>query len=394
MKRTAQKNGNPSRPPPVRVLMMISSMRGGGSERQTLHLLRSLDRDRFEPHLFLLEATGELLNRIPNDVTLHRCEAMDRSIGMNYPGKILHRQSTALGKLLQRENIDVIYDRTFHMTMIAAKAALNTGVPRVSTIVSPPDLALPMVETKFIGLKKWRLAKAYRQAFRVIAVSQIAANSATRYYDLNPESLTVIPNPVPEIALDPTFRLPSHPPDSCSLVCVGRMTAEKGHRELIQALRMLESGKESQKIRVHLLGDGPLREELETLANRLTRHQVIFHGHRDNPCDWIAAADGLILPSIFEGMPNVVLEAMKIQTPVIATRAGGTAELQREEPTAFWADPKDAASLSIAIAEFVRHPQRRKNHCEAAKRMVDTHHGLAKTTRKIESILSEAVVSS
>ncbi len=75
---------------------------------------------------------------------------------------------------------------------------------------------------------------------------------------------------------------------------------------------------------------------------RITRDntKLEFLGTQHNPLPYVAAADALVLPSHFEGMPNVVLEAMALGTPVIATRAGGTVELEREKPTILWAQPR------------------------------------------------------
>ena len=375
----------------IRVLLMASSMRGGGSERQTLHLARSLDRERFEPHLFVSEAAGELFESVPEDVVIHEDATRGQPVGLHYPGKLLKRQSLAFEELIRNRSIDVVYDRTYHMSMIAGAAALRSGVPRVSTIVSPPHRALPMVERRFIWLKRRRLAQIYLASSQVIAVSQQAADSAVRYYGLPPERIEVIRNPVPEIEVDRDFQIPNRVPGCIRLVCVGRMTAEKGHRELLQSLMMLEQRGADVNLHVHLLGDGPLRGEIESLASRLERNQVFVHGYQARPGDWIAAADGLILPSLFEGMPNVVLEAMRLQTPVIATRAGGTIELERNKPTIFWANPGDPASLATTIEEFIANRSSHFDHADAALQMINQHHRVSKVTQQIESFLVDAV---
>ena len=154
-------------------------MRGGGSEQQTLLLLEHLDRTKFAPHLYLTHREGDLLARVPDDVVIN--EFQPSRSRLYFPGRALGDQVSHLTNMVRSEKIDVIYDRTFHMTMIAGPAARAADVPRVSTIVSPPDRALPLVERRFVGLKKRRLAKAYRDSSRVIAVSQNAADSAARY---------------------------------------------------------------------------------------------------------------------------------------------------------------------------------------------------------------------
>ncbi len=375
-----------------RVLLMASSMRGGGSERQTVSLLRHLDRERFEPHLYLTHRDGDLLTELPSDVPVHPWDDLPPSAGFYFPGRILRRQIAHLRGVIAEASIDVVYDRTFHMTLLAAPAARGLGVRRVATIVSPPEQMVPTIERRFRWLKKRRLARGYRDAAQVIAVSDLAARSARRYYRLPAGKVEVIPNPVDLARLRAVAESSPPPPrdERPTLVCVGRMTEEKGHRDLLDAIAMTESRwpESVAPMRVWLIGDGPLRGELESLRNAVPRrHEVRFLGASANPAPAIAAADALVLPSRFEGMPNVVLEAMALDTPVIATRAGGTVELQRESPTAFWAEPNRPDTLADAILHFVTSPDQAAAHAHAAKTLVMRHHDVDKTTRKIEQRL-------
>ncbi len=368
-------------------------MRGGGSEQQTLMLLKHLDRKRFQPHLYLSQRAGDLLRQVPSDVVVHSFDESESSGGFYFPGRILSQQVAHLRGVLTGAQIDVIYDRTFHMSMIAGVAAFREGVPRVSTIVSPPHRALPLVESRFVWLKRRRLAKAYQQSKHVVAVSQQAADSAEEYYGLPGGSVKVIVNPVDRESLcaaaasdKQTRQKEGHQ----ILVCVGRMTAEKGHRDLIDALARTESHwpKNVPPIQLRLIGDGPLRSDLQAKASTsITKHEIQFLGLQSNPASEIAAADALILPSHFEGMPNVVLEAMALRTPVIATRAGGTIELQRDKQTVLWAQPRDPSSLADAILQFATDPKQMTSYAEAAFDLVTQHHDVHKATRRIEDLL-------
>jgi len=366
-------------------------MRGGGSERQTLLLLKHLDRSRFEPHLYLTEAKGDLLSSVPSDVPIHSFDQHPSSAGLYYPGRRLNQQMASLRQLLDSEKIDVVYDRTFHMTLIAGKPCRELGIPRVSTIVSPPHQAVPMVERRFVRFKRARLAKAYKESRTVVAVSRTAAESAERYYGLVPASVQVVYNPVEvadvQVSPSPFKDLSSQ---KIRLLCVGRMSSEKGHADLINAMTWIElhEPRLASTLSLTLIGDGPLRESLEALAKRSVQSERIeFMGVDPDAGKWIAAADALILPSTFEGMPNVVLEAMALRTPVIATRAGGTVELERDEPTIEWAEPNDPESLAKAILRFVQHRDIAKQKAQAAYQYVQEYHNVAKTMQKIESLL-------
>ena len=369
-------------------------MRGGGSERQTLLLLQHLNRERFSPHLYVTERDGDLLKQVPDDVPIHSFQDVESPSGFYFPGRVLRQQVAHLRALIQKESIQAIYDRTFHMTMIAGKAADSLSIPRVSTIVSPPHHALPLVESRFVWLKRRRLAGAYRRASSVVAVSRQAAVSAEDYYSIGKNTVTVILNPVDIQAVRSAAK--SHcdiekDPERTNLACVGRMTQEKGHADLVEALSLSEANwpSDCQPLTVWMVGDGPLRAELQTRCDsKLSVHRVRFLGKQSNPAPIVSIADALILPSHFEGMPNVVLEAMAIGTPVIATRAGGTVELERDEQTIEWADPQDPESLSQAILRFATDPTRVKGYADAATRLVETHHDVRLTTQKIERLLS------
>ncbi|QEG00495.1 GDP-mannose-dependent alpha-(1-6)-phosphatidylinositol monomannoside mannosyltransferase [Stieleria maiorica] len=373
-----------------RVLLMVSSMRGGGSERQVLLLSQTLDRSRFEPHLYLTAAAGEFLGQVPSDVPIHSFDSCRDSGRVYFPGRQLRRQTEFLRGVIRDNKIDVVYDRTFHMTLIAGKAA--AGVRRVSTIVSPPHLALPLVEKRFVALKRRRLAAAYRGSDVVVAVSGQAAQSAESYYGLPTGSVVVIKNPVDAIGLRKAVgAAPPRYSDQTVLVCVGRMTDEKGHADLIDALAMLQSKWPETRSAwtMRMIGDGPLRGELQARAESLgLESRIQFVGSLASAAAEINAADALVLPSRFEGMPNVVLEAMALGTPVIATRAGGAIELQADAPTAFWADPGNPPSLAQAILEFAANPDQAATQRLAAQQQIESDHAPAAITRQIEQLLS------
>ncbi len=391
---------------------MVSTMRGGGSERQVLLLSNLLDRSRFAPHLYLTEAAGDFLAEVPGDVPIHSYDRDGRSgsradglAGRLYvPGRELRRQTAFLEQVLCDHHIDVVYDRTFHMTLLAGIACRNVAarrdqnplakgdLRRISTIVSPPHLAVPVVEKRFVSLKRRRLAAAYRASAHVVAVSRQAADSAESYYGLPANSVRVIKNPVEADAMRSMTHAIKPAPDVTTLAVVGRMTEEKGHADLIDALpSVCKSWPASRPpLQVRLIGDGALRDEILTRVRNAGLEQVVtFVGHHAQPWQEIAAADALVLPSRFEGMPNVVLEAMAIGTPVIATRAGGTSELQSDEPTAFWASPGDSKSLADAILRFATDPQQALKQRDAASRLVDAEHAPDLYAREIAALLDQ-----
>lgn len=390
---------------------MASSMRGGGSELQTAMLARHLERERFDVHLYLTQAVGDLLATIPGDVEIHHPpESFPTRWTDRIPGGLLKRQAEWFRDLVQRTDTDVIYDRTFHMTLIAGHPVLERGsssrrCPRVSTIVSPPEVALPLVEKRFVWLKRRRLAEAYRRSAAVVTVSEVARQSAIHYYGL-PESLVqTIRNPIDADAIRHAAGSDSidREPDEClRLVVVGRMTEEKGHATLLDAIAsLMKNWPESvPPLHFRFIGDGPLRGGLESRWKDMvlaagpkdTIHRVEFAGAIQPAHSEIAGADGLVLPSHFEGLPNVVLEAFALQTPVVATRAGGTVELRgsEERPTCHWAEPGDSGSLAKAIREFAEQAEQRRLHVLNASQFVRENHDLSTAVERVSELLMRA----
>lgn len=315
---------------------MIASMDGGGSERQTLLMLKHLSREKFAPELFVLRRGGSLYSQIPFDVPVHCFADESPAAGLTLPGAIHRRQVAFVQRLLGERRIDVVYDRTFHMTLIAGPAAQTAGVPRVSTIVSPPSHAVPMNAGRFLWIKRKRLAHAYANAAQTIAVSLPAAQDARAYYRLKPNGVIAVPNPIDAKELDEVVASSTAPQRDArfTLVCVGRMSREKGQDYLIESLDRLRTNYPAFELpRVWMIGDGPLRSAIERQTRALNLcHHVEFLGHVDQPAPWIAAADALCLPSTFEGFPNVMLEAMALGTPVIASDIAVVRSLGRISP--------------------------------------------------------------
>ena len=383
---------------PIRVGLMIASMHGGGSEQQTLMLLRHLNRRRFEPVLLLTSKSGSLLDRVPGDVPVEWIHANPPPFYL--PTWVSRRMATALSETYRRRRIDVIYDRTLTMTRLADAAMRmsrrDKRVPRVSTIVSPPDRAVPLLLGGRSRLIRRRLAAAYRRSAAVIAVSELAKQSAHRYYDLDPRSrpIEVIRNGVDRSYISALSLRDVEPSGGPSdFVVIGRMTREKGHADLIAALRLLETADQVPSLKVEFIGDGPLRSELQTSAASLRRHVVTFTGHSDNPMPYLRRAGGLILPSHFEGLPNVVLEAFALGVAVIATRSGGTVELDADNDAITWAEPHSPDSLAQAVRRFFAEPERTKVKVNAATRKVETTFDGLRTVQSIEAVLQRVHAS-
>lgn len=149
--------------------------------------------------------------------------------------------------------------------------------------------------------------------------------------------------------------------DTVDILYVGRLHEVKGLKYLLDGFAELI--KEHPEIRLKLLGKGNLEEELKDRAQRLgIRDYITFFEEvrYQNVPNYYRRADIFVLPSLSEGLPNVLMEAMASGLPVVATDVGGNKELIQENKGGYLVDPKNSTELSKAIKRLVENPEMRK----------------------------------
>ena len=164
----------------------------------------------------------------------------------------------------------------------------------------------------------------YRNVHQVISVSEASKKDINRIFPFLKNKTCTIPIGLEDIDGIKSIKL--NPQGKKHIVHVGGFTFEKNHKGLIRIFS--EVLKKYPDTHLHLIGDGPLKEEIESLVEKEgLRNKINFYGFVDNPLSYIKAADILVLPSIIEGMPGVLLEAMYCETPVVAYDVGGISEI-------------------------------------------------------------------
>lgn len=161
-------------------------------------------------------------------------------------------------------------------------------------------------------------------------------------------------------------------PDECLILCVGRLSREKAQSDLIQALQGIASGPSTPALRLVLVGDGPERARLQSLAAPLGP-KVVFAGHLADPWPLLNAADIFVLPSHSEGSPLVIFEAMAARLPIVATSVGGIPETLTHEADALLVPPRAPAELAAAILRLAGDAALRERLGAAAARALANH---------------------
>ncbi len=150
---------------------------------------------------------------------------------------------------------------------------------------------------------------------------------------------------------------------------IGRLDVQKGYVYLLEAVPLVL--RVAPQALFMLVGDGPLREELEARALSLgISSRVWFAGARDDPERMLAAMDLFVLPSLWEGLPLVILEALAAGKPIVATRTTGTEELVRDGREAVLVPPRDSVALAEAILRLIRSSRLRRELVQNGSRHV------------------------
>ncbi len=171
---------------------------------------------------------------------------------------------------------------------------------------------------------------------------------------------------------------------------VARLQPEKGVATFLKAAARVS--KVSQEARFLVVGDGPLREELLELVGRLgLRERVCFLGYRADARALTGLLDVLVVPSLTEGSPLIVLEAMAAGVPVVASEVGGIPDQVRHRQEGLLVPPDDPGSLGDAIVELLRDPTRARALGEAGRRRMSSEFAHETMVARVESVYRSAL---
>ncbi|MFM7038556.1 MAG: glycosyltransferase [Planctomycetaceae bacterium] len=387
----------------LRVVFAIGGMHGGGSERQLVQLLRHLDRSAFQPFLYLAQRAGPLLGQVPEDVPIHVSDERIRPPRFYMPGRMHALRVRDYAALLQQLQADVSYDRTFLMTLITAAGAQRAGIPNVSTVVTNPETGFAPVAGRFQWLKRRILHRLYNRSSQVLAVSGGVRESAIRFYGIDPEKIRVQYNgidvdqirDVSGVAVENSWwqagpRVPGR--RLLKVVSAGRLNHEKGFHLLIEAVARMGARRADCELRVALLGEGSHRARLQSQIDRAGLGDAIrMPGFEPRAAAWIASADVCVLPSLVEGMPNVLLEALVCGTPVIAADCpSGPSEVLEQGRLGLLVPVNDAAAISAAMEQILDLPERAAERVAAGRVSIEERWTIQGATRRLEGCLQEA----
>ncbi|MBX0319605.1 glycosyltransferase [Shouchella clausii] len=307
-----------------KILFVLPSLSGGGAEKVMLTIMKHLPRDKFDLHLAIVSNKGQLKNLVPKDIVIHdlRLERV-RSIAIPFiklvwavkPNKIL----STLGHL----NLTILMLRKFFP-------------PNTEIIVREANTVSEIIKRK----KRKRLwtmlyKKLYKKANAIICQSDFMKEDLKHNFSIDEERLHRIYNPV-DIDKVRELAYEEESPFKCNnqsniqeknIIAIGRLSHQKGFDRILKPLQnYIQKG---GKCKLWVLGEGQLEEELNRQVDELNlSSNVKFVGFQTNPYVWLKHADLFVLSSNYEGLPNVLLEAISLKCPVISVEhPGGTYEI-------------------------------------------------------------------
>ena len=364
----------PSRPwpdRPVRVGLVITDLDAGGAERALVALATRLNRRRWEPSVVCLGPEGALCGPLREAGVTVTCLGVGAS---NPPAAVL-----ALARALRRGRPAIIQSFLFHANVAARLAAPLAGRPWVLG-------GLRVAERRANG--HLRLDRLTMQlALGSVCVSEGVRSFSVREGRLAPGRLVVIPNgvdPGPIDAAPAVDRASLGVPESATLALyVGRLDAQKGLMTLLDAAERVLQVVPDWYLR--LAGDGPERPAIEARLAGLGG-RVGLLGRRSDVSGLLKAANLLVLPSLWEGMPNVVLEAMAAHRAVVATAVEGTEDLVLPGRTGWLVPPADAGALAEALVEAAADRGRLARFGDAGRQRVEAEFGLERVAPAYERL--------
>jgi glycosyltransferase involved in cell wall biosynthesis len=339
------------------VLIFRPTLGDGGADRVTVTLLQHLDRARFAPSIALARRSGVLIDEVPPDVPVLDLGAPRLAAAVPY-----------LARAIRERRPDIVVCTAGGANVIAVAAHRLAG-SKARLVLSERSSLRRRDRSGMRTAVELRLKRfAYRRADLITAVSEGVADDLVELLALDRRRVQVVYNPLiaddlAERAAEPV----AHPwfasPDPV-LLAVGRLVEVKDYPAMLDALAAV---RRSTAARLVILGDGPLRGELEARSRALgLGDAVAFLGYDKNPYRYMKRARLVIQSSRAEGLPGTLVQSLACGTPVVATDCDhGPREVVRDGVDGYLVPVGDAPALAERVIALLGDPALHQRFGEA-----------------------------
>lgn len=303
-------------------------------------------------------------------------------------------------RIIKEQGVEIVHALSDYSANVASAAFVSrvANVPFVYTIQGVGTSTDSLVVDTALKLYDRTIERAIIKSARSVILLSRRLISRARESGVEESRVVAVPSGVNHEYFDPEryevkkkadlLRKELDIDDSIVIGYVGRLIPAKGLTYLISAVKQIQS--EHFKACLVIVGDGPQRKNLEMIAKDLGV-RTIFAGWQADPLAYYALMDIFALPSFFEGLPNVILEAMSMGKPVVATDVGGASDLVRNGENGFLVPPKDVESLASAIKTLVFDVDLRLKMGRVSRNIVKKNFDFDSIVSKIEKIYEEAL---
>lgn len=370
-------------------ILELRSVRGvgGGPEKTILHGAELSDRRRFAVTVcYVRDARDDVFG----------IDARATRLGLDYVEvrerhSFDHRIWRKLLALVQERRIDIVHAHDYKTDLIALLLARQSGIIPLATAHGWTGQS-SRERFAYYPADQWLL----RRFPRVIAVSS-EIKQQLQQRRAAPDRITVLLNGIDpeafrrhETRCRPTRTALGFADDEIVIGAVGRLERQKRFDVLLHALAALLPTRPA--LRLAIAGDGSLRDDLEALASQLgISGRCRWLGHRHDIGNLHHAFDLFVQSSEYEGTPNAVLEAMAMETPIIATDVGGTRELAAHGADALLVPARDSDALAVAIQATLDYRQAARTRARNARHRIEADLSFGARTRALERIYEELV---
>jgi glycosyltransferase involved in cell wall biosynthesis len=352
---------------PLRILHIIHSLAPGGAEAVLIDLAAAA------PTANLKLAVMPLVQGVDQRY-LHALHALDVPVfGLDLPSRWDPRAVPRSLTMLKAWRPHIVHSHMQHADVVAALAARRLRVPMVSTLHALHEEPGAVFRAKRLVAAAARLSTAART---------ISVSDAQRRWYLNAfpradaRHVVTIHNGVADPRARPTDpaataelrRLFGVPATAVMVVQIGMLRPGKGHTDLLTAVRMLS---EHPAVHVVIIGDGPLRAQVEVAA-RDVADRVRFIGFRHDVPAILDSCDIVVQPSEFDALPTALIQALAAGKPAVATAVGGIPEIVTADEGVL-ISPRDPSALAAAIGALAADPQRRTRLGISARRRFERY---------------------
>lgn len=368
----------------IKVLFLINNLNRGGAERNFLNQVNNLDREKFN-----LYFAAVLKEKKEDSFWPELRLEPEKNICFNFKSLSDWAAWFRFIRFLRKEKFDLVYSTLFFANFLNRVGRIFTFL-KTKSVIREANIAEVKPKKEMLADKILSFL-----TYKIIAVSEKVAASIVRLEKIPASKIVVIYNGIapPEKvsernAVRQKFNLAY---SDFVFLNVGMFkTEQKGQRYLIEAFDMLQREQFENNLKLLLVGEGSLKSEMEAAVKiKGLSGKVIFAGLQSDIHGLCRASDVFVLSSLWEGCPNVLLEAMINKLPVIATKVGGVEEMVEHLQTGYLAPAKDASELKQAMAFMLADNEKRREFGEKGFRRTLNDFSLEKNIKKLEFIFEK-----